>query len=261
MTISVILPYYKTGGRLKRCLDSIAHQPGDFEIITIDDNGTQDSEDFAIAAQYIDTKRIAHATNRGVSAARNSGLDQATGDWITFIDSDDEWLKDAYDTIERAITAAPHDINIIELNHQVHRPDRTVVKNPDIERIYTLRRRTMNFYGVWNKLYRREFIEKHHLRFDEEMRFGEDEEFNIRCLCEDNRIYHAPADMVVLRRNHDNPDSLARNRSREDLERQSAKLAHIATTALPEISLAICELQADHWASKCYQRTFGGITL
>lgn len=266
MKISVIIPYYKAEKWLKRCLDSVTRQQGNLEIITIDDNGTEPANetlaDFAIAAQYIDIIRIAHQNNQGVSAARNSGLDAATGDWITFLDADDEWLKDAYDTLEKAITAAPHDISVIELNHQVQRPDHTIVKNADVERIYSLGRRTKNFYGIWNKLYKREFIEKYHLRFDEEMRFGEDEEFNIRCMEADNRIYHAPADMVALKRHHDNPDSLARNRSRADLCLQSQKLANIAATSIDaDIREAICDIQVEHWSSKCYHDTFGGITL
>lgn len=267
MKISVIIPYYKAAKWLKRCLDSVTNQKGELEIITIDDNGTEPANetlaDFAIAANYTGTIKIAHSRNLGVSAARNSGLDAATGDWITFLDADDEWLADATETLDKAITRAPSNINIIELNHQREVDGKIVIPRPETEHIYSLAGRTKHFYGIWNKLIRREFIEKHNLRFDEDVRFGEDEIFVVRAMAHDNRVYHSMPELIALRRHlKDNPESLAKSRTVTDLIRLSDKLAEIAVTTWDaDIREAICDIQSDHWGSKCYHKTFGGLTL
>lgn len=90
--ISIIVPIYNAEPTLKKCIDSILTQSNhDFELILVDD-GSKDASP-AICDEY--TKRDArvkvyHKENGGVSSARNLGLDYANGDWITFIDADDE---------------------------------------------------------------------------------------------------------------------------------------------------------------------------
>lgn len=90
--ISIIVPIYNAESTLKKCIDSILTQSNrDFELILVDD-GSKDASP-AICDEY--TKRDArvkvyHKENGGVSSARNLGLDYANGDWITFIDADDE---------------------------------------------------------------------------------------------------------------------------------------------------------------------------
>ena len=95
--ISIIVPVYKVEQYLRRCLDSIAAQTfTDWECILIDD-GSPDSSG-AICDEYAarDSRfRVIHQENRGVSAARNEGLDAARGEWIGFVDSDD-WIEVDY---------------------------------------------------------------------------------------------------------------------------------------------------------------------
>lgn len=92
--ISIIVPVYKVEKYLHRCIDSILKQTfTDFDCILIDD-GSPDScpaicDDYAIKDNRI---VVVHQKNRGVSAARNAGLDNAQGEWIVFVDSDD-WLE------------------------------------------------------------------------------------------------------------------------------------------------------------------------
>lgn len=91
--ISVIVPVYNTEKYLHRCIDSILAQTfTDFELLLIDD-GSKDSSG-TICDEYAakDARvRVFHKENGGVSSARNLGLDQAKGEWITFVDSDD-WI-------------------------------------------------------------------------------------------------------------------------------------------------------------------------
>lgn len=91
-SVTVIIPSYNRRAVLGRALDSVFAQslPAD-QVILVDDGSNDDTD--ALAASYPDVCYIKQA-NRGVSAARNAGIAAATGDWIAFLDSDDEWLPD-----------------------------------------------------------------------------------------------------------------------------------------------------------------------
>lgn len=95
--VSIIVPVYNTDKFLHRCIDSILAQTyTDFELLLIDD-GSKDSSG-TICDEYAakDVRvRVFHKENGGVSSARNMGLDNARGEWITFVDSDD-WIDDNY---------------------------------------------------------------------------------------------------------------------------------------------------------------------
>lgn len=99
--ISVIVPVYNVELYLKRCVDSITSQTyGDLDIILIDDGSTDSSGD--ICDSFSDPRiRVIHTNNNGLSAARNIGIENARGDYLYFVDSDD-WID--YDVLERAIT-------------------------------------------------------------------------------------------------------------------------------------------------------------
>lgn len=89
--ISVIIPVYQCEKYLSRCIDSIIHQTySELEIILIDDGSTDDSSKICDEYTIIDNRvKVIHQKNKGVSVARNIGLDNAHGDYITFVDSDD----------------------------------------------------------------------------------------------------------------------------------------------------------------------------
>ena len=91
--ISVIIPVYNAENTIDRCLDSVTKQTfGNLEIILIDD-GSQDNskEKYQEWAKKDNRIKIITQKNRGVSAARNAGINIATGDYIAFVDSDD-WI-------------------------------------------------------------------------------------------------------------------------------------------------------------------------
>lgn len=89
--ISVIVPVYQAEKHLNRCVDSIINQKyRDIEVILIDDGSTDNSGNICDNYAKQDKRiKVLHKKNAGVSAARNSGLEIATGDYITFVDSDD----------------------------------------------------------------------------------------------------------------------------------------------------------------------------
>ena len=95
--ISVIIPIYNTAAYLPRCLDSILQNTyRSLEIICVNDGSTDDSAVILERYAAADSRIIAvNQENAGVSAARNTGLDMATGDFIAFVDSDD-WVHPQY---------------------------------------------------------------------------------------------------------------------------------------------------------------------
>ncbi len=97
-TISVVIPTYNRADFLPRACDSVMAQtmPAN-EIIVVDDASADDSVNL-IEKHYPQIKLIRHPFNRGVSAARNSGITQASGEWIALLDSDDEWFPSKLQT-------------------------------------------------------------------------------------------------------------------------------------------------------------------
>lgn len=95
--VSVIVPVYNVSKYLKECLDSILTQSlEDIEVICVNDGSTDDSLDILKECQLKDERiKIFSQKNRGLASARNLGLDNACGDYVTFIDSDDYFVSDA----------------------------------------------------------------------------------------------------------------------------------------------------------------------
>lgn len=110
--ISIIVPVYKVEQYLRRCLDSIVAQTfTDWECILIDDGSPDNSG--VICDEYVakDNRfHVIHKENKGVSAARNAGLDAARGEWIGFVDSDD-WIEPkTYETALNSVVCENADV-------------------------------------------------------------------------------------------------------------------------------------------------------
>lgn len=103
--ISVIIPVYNTKQYLQDCLESIQNQTyPNLEILFIDDGSTDGSAELLDSYIDIDDRiRVIHQPNSGVCAARNRGIEEAHGDWISFIDSDDTLEPDMYETLMNLI--------------------------------------------------------------------------------------------------------------------------------------------------------------
>jgi glycosyltransferase involved in cell wall biosynthesis len=91
--VSVIIPTYNRGKLITRAIESVFKQTyRDFEIIIIDDGSKDETPN--VLAPYLNRIKYIYQENRGISAARNQGIRQASGDYIAFLDSDDEWVED-----------------------------------------------------------------------------------------------------------------------------------------------------------------------
>ena len=93
MKLSIIIPVYNEANFLRRCLDSV-YANDEVEVIIVDDGSTDGS--FEICQEYEDKGfKLIQNEHSGVSVARNTGIQLAEGEYITFLDSDDEMSKDA----------------------------------------------------------------------------------------------------------------------------------------------------------------------
>ena len=111
-SISIIIPVYKAEKYLHRCVDSVLAQTfTNFELILIDDGSPDNSG--AICDEYAKQDgrvKVFHQKNQGVSVARNLGIEQAKGEWIAFIDSDD-WVENTmYEEMYHTASLANADI-------------------------------------------------------------------------------------------------------------------------------------------------------
>lgn len=168
--ISIIVPVYNVEPYLRKCLDSILGQTyRDLEILIIDDGSTDGSGE--ICDEYAgkdDRIKVFHTENKGLSAARNLGLDNATGDWIGFVDSDD-WIEpDMYEVLLRKAEETGADVvecgchaDYTMTSYEHRAIQRTVSGIDAVEALIRGEIRTQ----VWNKIWRRHlFID---IRFPE----------------------------------------------------------------------------------------------
>lgn len=107
MKLSVVIPVYNVEPYLERCIKSILCQTfKDLEVILVDDGSTDGSGELADQLATLDTSiHVIHQENHGLSVARNVGLHAASGEYVVFLDSDDEWLlPDGLETMFREST-------------------------------------------------------------------------------------------------------------------------------------------------------------
>lgn len=135
MTVSVIIPVYNVKPYLERCVRSVLNQTyKDIEIILVDDGSTDGSGELCdqIAAGESQISVI-HQQNQGLSGARNTGIHQATGDYIAFIDSDDEWLL--IDGLEKLLQGEKTDLIAFKRVDIWGKDNRIICPDYDIENI------------------------------------------------------------------------------------------------------------------------------
>lgn len=167
--ISVIVPIYKVEPYLDRCVKSIINQTYDnLEIILVDDGSPDGCPAMCDAWAELDSRvKVIHKENGGLSDARNAGLAIATGKLISFIDSDDwiepDFIEYLYRAMENtgaeiagcATTFVAEDGSAIRIRKEAH--------PSSLDRIEALRRLVLEdgvYQTVWNKLYRRDVIQR-----------------------------------------------------------------------------------------------------
>lgn len=175
-SISIVIPVYQVEDYIVACLESVANQgyPGRVEVIIVDDCGTDSSMELVTVFlnQYRGPflfKVYSHLTNRGLSAARNTGLEHAIGDYILFVDSDDELLPEALNHLAAPLRQEAFDVIIGRpmkrgSGQTYTRPisPYSVLRGSDCLSEYVKGHLPV---VAWNKLYRRQMLMDHSLSF------------------------------------------------------------------------------------------------
>lgn len=163
--VSIIVPVYNVEKYLKQCIDSIINQTYiNTEIILIDDGSTDNSgkicDDYAKKDNRI---KVIHKKNEGISATRNRGIDEAYGEYISFVDSDDYIDKDMISILCEDIENNNADIAVCDYYVQEDTKQIKKIKKDDIHNVKTLLpsealkkcfQKEFEFY-LWNKMFKK----------------------------------------------------------------------------------------------------------
>lgn len=197
--VSIVVPVYNAEKYVGRCVDSILNQEyTDFELILADDGSIDASGVVCDGYAAKDSRvRVIHKENTGVSDTRNRAIEQAGGTYLQFVDSDDWITPDATKQLVRAATERDCDMVIADFYRVV---GERVSPKGDIDEDGFLTREEFAahmmenpadfYYGVlWNKLYRRDIVEKYGLRMDASISWCEDFMFNLEYIRHAERFY------------------------------------------------------------------------
>lgn len=167
--ISIIIPFYNTEKYLEECLSSVATQTfSDYECLMIDDGSTDSSREIAQKYSDCDVRfKLLNKVHVGFSQAKNIGLDNARGDYICFIDSDDFVDEHYLETLYNTLTVTNADISCCGIYSYRKYVKHKIEMRSHIE-IYDETRMINMFCPcttfMWNKLYKREIF--YNIRFD-----------------------------------------------------------------------------------------------
>ena len=196
--VSIIVPIYNAEKSVARCIDSILSQEyTDFELILCDDGSTDKSGQIIDEYREKDERiRVLHKENTGVSDTRNQGIAVAKGKYIQFLDADDWITVDATKLLVRTMKEGGCDLVISDFYRVIgerisHKGDIDAdgILTQEEFAEYMMVNPADFYYGVlWNKLYKREIIEKYHLKMDESVSWCEDFLFNLEYLLHTKRI-------------------------------------------------------------------------
>ncbi len=209
---SVIMPTYNCEKYVKEAIESVLTQTyTDFELIIVDDGSTDQT--FSICLGYAERYNNVFAyskTHNGVSAARNFGIEKASGTYILFIDSDDSWnaelLQYCFDGIESGFelfvfgfqtdfyngnSTINYSINSSSNDNSIYH----CIIDSEIETLFSI----CNMAAPWNKVYKKNLLEKYAIRFCESCVYLEDLKFNFDYLQHINKLAIVHKDLYHYR--------------------------------------------------------------
>lgn len=207
MLLSIIIPVYNTSKFLRRCLDSIVVQTyRDFECIIVDDGSTDRSGIICDEYAAKDSRfKVIHTKNKGVSSARNIGIEQSKGDFITFVDSDDylsrAYLQDLYDYKEYDYVVGSY--------RTFPAPSTVIVGNEAYKSknfAHFLRLCNLRNGYPWGKLFKASIIKEYKIRFNHNLAVYEDLLFCLDYInhvesavkiSNANYFYYSPASKII----------------------------------------------------------------
>ena len=174
--LSIIIPAHNAAATIEKTIHSIIKNEPEAEIIVVENGSTDNTTEIIEGINYNKLKLV--HSRKGVSAARNTGIAAAAGEWISFVDADDDWLGIRNVGLEADITFFDYykDEKSIELNYH---------GEPIIQ--WALVKPTLRM-TVWSKIFRKNFLLENDIYFNEQLWVGEDSEFLLRALQKSNSV-------------------------------------------------------------------------
>ena len=204
--VSVIVPAYNTKAYIGRAIESLLSQSyRNIEILVIDDGSSDGTGEEAEKYAKIDNRiKVISKENGGVSRARNTGIEQAEGEFVAFLDSDDEMESYGLEKLVEAIVRSEADL--VNCNYSRWDESGTRLEDYDLitgeipvasmeERLDFVARELLPYrvgYEVWDKLYRAYIIKKCGITFDPGCSVGEDLAFNLKYITKTSKIACIP---------------------------------------------------------------------
>ena len=176
--MSIIIPIYKVEAYLPECLESIRQQTfDDFEVLMVDDGSPDGSADICRSFASRDTRfRLIQQENGGVTAARRTGVDHATGEYVVFVDGDDSLPSNSLEILFSHMTDEV-DVVVAQPDWNPMVVERRMVSVDEYRRMLIEGRL---YLAMWAKLYRRHLFNDFTFAMPREIRAGEDWIANLR---------------------------------------------------------------------------------
>lgn len=235
--VTVILPIYNVEKYLEKCIETVINQTyKNLEIVLVDDGSTDASSDICDKWATIDSRiKVIHKKNAGLGMARNTGLDNATGEYVLFIDSDDFISINAIESLLEGIK----DADIIYCGHALYYDEMNIVKKPiryngltfsgdDVinkilpEMIGALPKDKDDIYlpvSVWHGMYSMRPIKENKIKFPSERELiSEDIVFHVDLLPNIEKITFIESCLYYYRKNNDHSLTTAYNPNRFEKE-------------------------------------------
>ena len=186
MKFSIIVPIYNAENHLDDCVNYLINQDfDDYEVVLIDDGSTDNS--YSICLNYqekFENIKVIKKENGGVGSARNCGIENASGKYILFVDSDDFLRKNTISVYSKSISEYDFDIVISGYIHKKVETGKEFLKNYNQKWTGSIDEFVKDLFGTlfdnwlihapWNKIYKKSIIDKYNIRFSEQYSIYED---------------------------------------------------------------------------------------
>ena len=237
--VSIIMPVYNSAPFLENAVNSILNEKSDFELILVDDGSTDGSEAICDALAKKDNRiRVIHKENGGMCQARNAGIDQARGEWIAFVDNDDEVLPGFID--DNIAIAKKYSADCVKFGREIKRYDsngnlvHSDIAVPASETCFYSADVIGNYPelvkgtdAVWARLYRSATIKSNSIRFNEAFRSGfEDTLFNDQFVEKANSYAFNPNCYYIWSRRASHSSSMKLSQNRTESLKTLIKYEH-----------------------------------
>lgn len=257
MTVSFIIPVYNCKMYLRDCVDSIRNAAiPDYEILLIDDGSTDGSGSLCDELAQEDPRiRAIHQCNAGVSAARNKGIQEACGEKILFIDSDDSVDPTELARVLLDSRCDQSELTIFGMTFDYYRKGQCYRQDSlFFEREETMTRDQWgavfadlydhnSLSPLWNKVFRKSILKKYELRLNEDMFLYEDFEFTLRYMRHCDSVWNVPRAIYHYRQSEDEGNA----------RRRLARIESISAFLEP-IELAMSQIARENAAIGSEQR-------